>query len=146
MRKLPTGLAGVPSTARGFRISTANKRCPLNNRAKCTARFVGGVSAKREIELDTSVLQSVRDQCVSSVKLCNALSAAGGSAAMGDELSIDVTLLIPKHQQTKHLQTKHQQTNHQSTKCPTEPHSTGQTGTVPGVPALVPESKRPNQA
>ena len=56
---------------------------PLNNRAKCTARCVGGVSAEREIELDTSVLQSVRDQCVSSVELCNALSAAGGSTANG---------------------------------------------------------------
>jgi len=33
---------------------------------------------------------------VSSVELCNALSAAGGSAAKGDELSIDVTLLIPQ--------------------------------------------------
>ena len=47
MRKLPTGPVGVPSTARGFRISTANKRCPLNRRAKCTARVVGGASTER---------------------------------------------------------------------------------------------------
>ena len=30
------------------------------------------------------------------MELCNALSAAGGSAAKEDELSIDVTLLIPQ--------------------------------------------------
>ena len=96
MRKLLTGPVGVPSTARGFRISTANKRCPLNHRTKCTARFVGGASAKRDIQLDTSVPQSARDQYVSSVEHCSAQSGASGSAAKEVELSIDVALLIPQ--------------------------------------------------
>jgi len=86
---------------------------------------VGGASAEREIELDTSVPQSVTDQYMSSMELCNALSAASGSAAKEDELSIDVTLLIP-----------------QTPADQTPEHEAGQTGTVPGVPAPVPESNQ----
>ena len=81
MRKPPTGSVGVSSIARGFVISTANKRCPLSHRTKCIARSVGGASGEREIELDIHVSRNARDQSVSRVEQYNALPVAGGSAA-----------------------------------------------------------------
>ena len=122
-------LVGVPSTARGFRISTAKKRYPLNHRTKYTAMFVGGASTERDIELDTSVPQSARDQYVSSMELCSALPGASGSAAKEVELSIDVALLIP---QTPADRTPEQEVPDRTPPNRTDRHSAGSACTGSG--------------